>query len=1071
MRRWSLSDLALDRPVTVGMTLVAVFLLGLIATFRLPLAFLPSEDANRISVRAQISRTSPEVLERELIRPLEEKVAGIRDLEQIRVSSGSWGARAQLTFAAGTDIDARKLELRERLDRLQPELPDFVQRFEVSSDSGPADAPMMRVRIASDLPLAEQYYLIEQEVVRPIERIEGVARVELSGVEPHELEVAVDVEAVHRNGIDVAQVSNAVRSAPKGRSLGQLRAPDRTLGVRSPGLPGDPGRIAAIPLRRGTARQPALEPAAAVPADDPLLTDEAGTVAATVGAADLSDPGFARLGDLARIEIHPEEQRRGSRLNGRPAVNLEVYGDAGASTVDVTREVREVVSDLSNNPRLGDIEVTIFRDQGETILETLGDLRDTGIYGGIIGIVCLFAFLRRLEITAVAAVCIPMSVLAACGVLFLRGEELNCIVLLGLVLGVGMLIDNAVVIVESIQLQLQRGLPPLEAAREGASQVGIAVIASTMSSVIVFLPLVIGDAGNRMTTFLRPLGATFVTGLLASLFVSQTVVPLVMGKAFRKAPPAPRQPILDAVARAYGRLIQATVRRPRITLLFGLLLSASAIYPAMNVNFDLTDFEEQPEGLPIRLDMAGSRGYEKVVEHLGVMEQALLERRDELGIGDIACGYRDWGGNCDVYPVAPFQSEHELSDFQAKITRVLPEQPGVRYRINENDHWRGNRDPRVVDFVLRGEDMATLVELSERAAKHLQATLPKGDPSNPDAGGYDRIDGPFNEGAQEIHVVLDPERLERVGVTSSQIAQLVSTSFQGVPLGQVRGPEGEVSLLLSAGSVDEEAGGPSLVDLRDLRVVLSSGEELPLGSLASLEVQRSPWWIQRVDRQTEARMSVRFFGDDAEGNRELVNSAMEAFPMPPGYSSGRGTPWGNPGDASEMLVNLALCLLLVYAVMASLFESFLQPAAILVTCLLGCVGAPWAMWATGTTVDTVALIGLFILIGIVVNNGIMLIDRVTQLRRGGLDRATALEEAGRVRLRPILMTVTTTVLGLVPMLIHHPTLAGVYYHSIAIIVAGGLLTSTLMTLLFLPAAYALIEDMSAQGTRTWRRFS
>lgn len=1048
------------------MTLLAVFLLGLIATFQLPLAFLPSEDANRISVRAQITRTSPEVLERELIRPLEEKVAGIRDLEQIRVSSGSWGARAQLTFAAGTDIDARKLELRERLDRLEPDLPDFVQRFEVSSDSGPADAPMMRVRIASDLPLAEQYYLIEQEVVRPIERIEGVARVELSGVEPHELEVAVDVEAVHRNGIDVARVSNAVRNAPRGRSLGQLRAAERALGVRAPGLPGDPERIAAIPLARGSARQPALEPAAATPADDPLLVDDA-----SPAPSNPTDPGFARLGDLARIEIHPEEQRRGSRLNGRPAVNLEVYGDAGASTVDVTREVRHVVSDLRNNPRLGDIEVTIFRDQGETILQTLGDLRDTGIYGGIIGIACLFAFLRRLEVTAVAAICIPMSVLAACGVLFLRGEELNCIVLLGLVLGVGMLIDNAVVIVESIQLQLQRGLAPMEAAREGASQVGIAVIASTMSSVIVFLPLVIGDAGNRMTAFLRPLGATFVTGLLASLFVSQTVVPLVMGRAFRKAPPPVRQPVLDAVARAYGRLIQATVRRPRLTLLFGLLLSASAVYPAMNVSFDLTDFEEQPEGLPIRLDIAGSRGYEKVVEHLEVMEQALLERRDELGIEDIACGYRDWGGNCDVYPVAPFQSEHELSDFQAKITRVLPEQPGVRYRINENDHWRGNRDPRVVDFVLRGEDMGTLIELSERAAAHLQASLPKGDPSNPEAGGYDRIDGPFNEGAQEIHVALDPERLERVGVTASQIAQLVSTSFQGIPLGQVRGPEGEVSLLLSAGSVDEEEGGPSLVDLRDLRVVLPSGDELPLGSLASLEVQRSPWWIQRVDRQTEARMSVRFFGDDAEGNRQLVTSAMDAFPMPPGYSSGRGTPWGNPGDASEMLVNLALCLLLVYAVMASLFESFLQPAAILVTCLLGCVGAPWAMWATATTVDTVALIGLFILIGIVVNNGIMLIDRVTQLRRGGLERAAALEEAGRVRLRPILMTVTTTVLGLVPMLIHHPTLAGVYYHSIAIIVAGGLVTSTLMTLLFLPAAYALIEDMSNQGLRTWRRFS
>jgi HAE1 family hydrophobic/amphiphilic exporter-1 len=250
---------------------------------------------------------------------------------------------------------------------------------------------------------------------------------------------------------------------------------------------------------------------------------------------------------------------------------------------------------------------------------------------------------------------------------------------------------------------------------------------------------------------------------------------------------------------------------------------------------------------------------------------------------------------------------------------------------------------------------------------------------------------------------------------------------------------------------------------------VADGEEVTLGSIASIDFARRPYWIQRVDRQTEARIKVRFFAADPEANWELVSAAMDGFSFPPGYSWGRTTRWKGEQQASnDMLVNLALCLLLVYAVMASLFESFLQPLGILVTCLLGCFGAPWMLWLTDTTLDTTAVVGMFILIGVVVNNGIMLVDKVTQLRAGGMPREEALQNAGRERIRPILMTMTTTVLGLLPMLVHHPTLAGVYYHAIAIVIAGGLITSTMMTLVFLPAAYTVLEGFSQSATHAWR---
>ncbi|HET6584424.1 MAG TPA: efflux RND transporter permease subunit, partial [Nannocystaceae bacterium] len=311
--------------------------------------------------------------------------------------------------------------------------------------------------------------------------------------------------------------------------------------------------------------------------------------------------------------------------------------------------------------------------------------------------------------------------------------------------------------------------------------------------------------------------------------------------------------------------------------------------------------------------------------------------------------------------------------------------------------------------------------------------------------------------------------LRNYGLGPDEVAQRVSLAFQGMPLGRVRGERGEVRLRLSAEGPGEE--GPSVDDVRDLRIPLADGREIQLGSIARLEIERRPWWIQRVDRQTEVRLKVRFFSADPKANFDAVAAAMESFTFPPGYSWGRGTQWKMQKAANtDMLVNLGLCLLLVYAVMASLFESYLQPFGILVTCLLGTFGAPWALWATGTSVDATAIVGLFILVGVVVNNGIMLVDRAIQLRATGLPRAEALEAAGRDRLRPILMTVATTVLGLVPMLIHHPTLAGVYYHAIAIVVAGGLTTSTIVTLIVLPAAYATLEDIASAFRRTWRRF-
>jgi hydrophobic/amphiphilic exporter-1 (mainly G- bacteria), HAE1 family len=1052
MRRYSLSDLALARPVTVGMLLVAVLVLGVIGARQMPLAFLPRSVSANAWVRVAISRTSPEVLERDVVRPLEEEIAGIRDLQRIQVGTGTWGVRMNLEFKSGTDLDARKLELRDRIERVRPVLPEFVQRVELGTQGDDADDPVMEVLVASGTDLSQDYYLVEEKIVRTLERVPGVARVQLQGVMPHELEIAVDVEDVDRAGVSLEDLSAAVRQARQGRSLGVLRPGDTDAGIRAPARPADPRAFAELPLRRagGMGTTPAAETTLTAP-----------------------DRGFATLGEVARVGVHPEENREGKSLNGRSAVNLEIFATAGASTVEVTERVRATIERIGQDPALDGIELLVFHDQGKIIQQTLDDLRATGLWGGLLAFLVLILFLHRLSTTFAAAICIPLAVTAACAVLFVRGSDLDCIVMLGLVLSVGMLIDNAVVIVEAIAAHSRRGEPPLRAAQLGAREVGFATIASTLSTIIVFIPLQMGDPSDRASAYLRPLGSTFAIGLVASLVVSQTAVPLLMGKLLRPRPKPLHHPVLDRVAAGYAWLITRTLRWPRLSVLLGLLVASSVVVPGAPLleGMKLGDIEQQDDNMPILLEMAGSRSYEKIGAIVDVTERALLAQAERVGITSVSCSWGDFWGNCRAYPSEPFQSEHDAQAFKARIRDALPDQPGVRYRLGERRfHMRDNTDPRVVELAVRGEDMGELMPLSLQAAAHLERRLTKGDRQTQPEGTYDFITTPYEEGAAELHVHLDGDRLRTLGLRPSDVARRVSLAFQGLPLGSVRGPRGEIQLRLSALPGQAQDGG--LTQLRDLRIPVADGREVPLGAIASIELATRPFWIQRVDRQTEVKLQVHFFHADPKGNWALVEEAMADFPLPPGYAWGRGTQWRKQKEASsEMLVNLALCLLLVYAVMASLFESFLQPLGILVACLLGCFGAPWALWLTGTTLDTTAAVGFFILIGVVVNNGIMLVDRVTQLRAQGRARDEALRQAGRDRIRPILMTVTTSILGLVPMLIHHPTLAGVYYHSIAIVITGGLTTSTLLTLMFLPAAYAMLEDLSVSARRGFRRLA
>jgi len=1033
MRHRAFSDIALGRPVAVLVLVLATMVLGLIGFGRMPLSYLPREDTPRLSAKLDIDVTSADILEREVVRPFEEQIATIRDVERVQVGSGRWGVRVNIDFEPGTDIDARKMELRDRVDRLRSTWPSLVRNVQIEAVTN-LDQPTMELQIASRNDLSNNYALIEERIVRPIESLPGIARVEFGGISPPELEVDVDLETVSAHGVSMQDLATSVREARQGRSLGEVWSSQATLGLRAPTDPPTPESLRALPLRRGS-------------------TD--------------TTTEFAALGEVATVTLHPREDRFLLRLNGRPSIYLGIYAQSGASPVDVSRRVRERLERFSSDPMLAGIEVLDFHDQGETILQTLADLRNSGIYGGLLGVVVLALFVHRLAPTLVVAASIPLSIVASGAVLFLRGEELNCVVMLGLVLGVGMLLDNAVVMVEAITRASRSGLPPREAAGQGAREVGFAMLASTASTVVVFIPLMTSDPTDPTSAYLRPLGSTFSIGLIASLLVSQFVLPLLMPPVLARPQRPTHGPVLERVSRAYGWLVTRSLRHPRLTCSLAIACAASSTYSFLHVNYRLGDAERQPDNITVRIELSGDRSLERFSEVTEVLESKVLAERDTLGLRAFSCELADYWGQCSLYPSAPFESEAEFERFGQRLQAVLPEQVGVTYRVGEREFdWRENTDRNAVDFVLKGEDMGELMRLSKHVADHLRARLPKGELRAPDAGGYDHVTTPYDQGADELHVVLDRERLDALAITPSEVARQVRFAYQGESLGSVPGSDGALELRLSSTPSRTDTDGASA--LRELSITLPSGRAMPLGTLGRVQTSRQPWWVQRVDGQTEVHVVVRFFSSESTENWELVRKAMADVELPAGYTWGPGTRWWREREAShETVINLGLCLLLVYALMASLFESFVQPLGILLVCILSAFGAPWALLLSQTTLDTTAVLGFFILIGVVVNNGIMLVDKTEQLRAEGMPRDDALREAAQQRLRPILMTATTTIVGLIPMLLHHPTLAGMYYHAVAIVIAGGLATSTLMTLIVLPSTYVVLEGMAASARHAW----
>jgi HAE1 family hydrophobic/amphiphilic exporter-1 len=1003
------TDIALRRPVTTVMMFLALTLIGLIAARLLPLEQFPDIAFPGMQVTIPYPGSTPEEVEELITRPVEEALSTLSGIQELRSISSENQAEFQIEFGWGTDVEAVGFEVRTKLDSIKNQLPQGADRMIIVAGSL-GDQAILRIRIAADQDLSDAYDTLERFLKRPLERIDGVARVELGGVEPREVRILIDAGRVAAHGVDVRKVRELLERSNFSVSAGEITERGKRFNVR------------------------------------PI-----GEFRSVEDIRNLRVADNVRLSDIATIELLSPELSIGRHLNQRPAVALEVFKSTQANVVDVSEKVLEVVNQAREVPQMQGIELFLIDNQAESILDSLRELRTAGLIGAGLALFVLFMFLRDWPTTLIVTLAVPFSLVITLAAMYFIGLSINILSMMGMLLSLGMLVDNAVVVTEGVfrhrQLAPDR---PIEATLAGVKEVGIAVMAGTASSVAVFVPLLVGER-TEATIFLAHVAIPIVVAMTASLIVAQTLIPMLLAR-FPSPPPVGERTALGKLQDLYSRLLGASLRHKWATAGLVILVLGSVAVPIMFVKAEMFP---QDVGRSIGLDyhIDGTYPLARVEAAVSTVEAYFEKNRERLEIESIYSYFQpDRAGT--VLVLWP----KERANLRAKeiIEIAKPELPEIiigKPSFSFDDQMAGDG----FSVQLSGDTTERLAALSFELARQLQTV-----------SGLESVRSEARDGEEEVQILIDRSRAAELGLTTEEIAASVAVAMRGDKLREFRGPEREVDMRLTFRESDRQ----SVEDLGRLPLYLPSGERITLGALADFNITRGPRTITRVNRLTSVIVSGTLAkGATLDEVKERVKPLMESFALPPGYTwkFGRGFET-NDKTQQVMMVSLLLGVAMIFIVMAALFESALYPISIITSLIFSIVGVYWFFFATQTTFTFMAMVGIMILVGVVVNIGIVLVAHINNLRAAGMSRDAAIVQAGRDRLRPILMTTLTTLLAMVPLAVGEAQVGGggggggPAYYPMARAIMGGLLFSGVLSLFVVPAFYEWFDDLNQ-----WRR--
>jgi HAE1 family hydrophobic/amphiphilic exporter-1 len=1027
----AITDLSIRRPVATCMVFLILIVIGVVSFNTLPVDLLPQIEFTQLTVRTQYANVGPQEMEQIITDPIENAVAGLPNLERVTSESSEGQSRIRLEFSRGTNIDEAANDLRAALDRLRDTLPveaDAPQIFKLDLDR----TEVVSLAVVSSRPLVDLTRLLEEEMGRRFEQIPGVGTIEVRGGIYREIRVDLDRDrllAADLTALDVQEVLQRENTTLPG---GNVKSGFSDLYVRAVGEYDSVREIGDTVLR-------------------------------------LVDGRPVRVRDVANVLDDYEDVRYMVEVNGVPAVSLGIQKQSGANTVAVAAAVREEVERI--NAARDDVELFVISDQSDFIQQSIDNVRSSALWGSLLAVVVLYGFLRNRSSTAIIAFSIPISVIATFALLYFGNLTLNQMTFGGLALGVGLIVDNSIVVLENIVRKREReDVAPAVAASTGAREVAGAIVASTLTTCVIFLPVVF--ARTTSGALFQALALVVAFALGCSLFVALTLVPMLAAR-FLHTPPAEQRNrtrwarFQRAVEDRYGARLEDAIRHPRAVFLTvgALLLGAVLLWPLIPV-----ELAPQTEADEIDIDLEMARGTNVAVVRAYLEE---LEEKAHAALPGTDVDYFTTevrGGDAEIeLKLAPkAEREHSSEELAERLRRALEGKvAGGEVRVRAGSGlwilrrvFRSGGGEEDMEIELRGWDL----DEADRLAAQIRDRLE-------DLQGITGVRLSRREGQPQENLRFDRERVAELGLSVREVARTIQANVGGVQAGRLRDDdEGEeISIVVRLRPEHRLTGH----DLRGISIRTGSGEIVPISTVVAARRERGPTEISRVDGQRVVYISADLDPELALGEAvERVQAELADLRLPPGFTVFFGGEYQEQREARrDFVVAIVMALALVYMLMAAQFERFVDPLIVMAAVPMALIGVVPTLLLTGTTINMQSVMGLVMLVGIVVNNAIVLVDTINLLRREqGMELVPATVEAGRLRLRPILMTTSTTVLGLAPLALGIGTGAEIQA-ALARTVIGGLVASTLVTLLLIPVTYVTVGRLVARWSEQRMRRS
>lgn len=1025
---------AVKRPVTIIILTSVLLILGFFTFSKLPLDLYPEMDLPVAAVITSYTGAGPEEVEAQLTKPLESAVTTLSNINELQSISSDGQSILIITFNWGTNMDFAAADIREKIGYVESYLPSSASEPMIIK-MDPTMMPILQMGISGGDSQAALQEIAETYIEPRLSRIPEVASVIITGGLEREVSVEVDPVKLENYGLSLAQVNSVLQTENFNMSGGKMELGGREYFVRN--------------------------------------LQEFETVKDIEDVAILTATGnTVYLKDIADIVDGYKDQEQITRVDGENAVGIHIMKQSDANTVKACQAVRDEMEKIKSELGI-DLNVKIVMDQSSYIVQSIDNAKKMMVEGALLAVLILFLFLRNGRSTLIIFTAIPLSIISCFILMYFTGNTVNLLTIGGLALGVGRIVDDSIVVFENIYRHRSMGEPPLEAAIKGASEVSGAVIASTTTLVAVFIPIVFVE--GLASIIFKPMALTISFAIFCSLMVALTIIPLMSSrmlsdKSMESRPDSAGRMVrltnsfgrwLDDLGEKYKEVLKKALNRRRAVILTVtvLMIAALACIPFVGAEFlpssdsgEISITVETDKGNKLEATREISEQVEEKLRSFPEVETIFASvgssgtsLMSESNQSDIATFY--------VKLVPKDKRDISVEDMTEEIRQALTDIPGAKIEVSVYDIMTMMASGEQINVQIRGDDLEVLKELSNEIAE-LVRIVP----------GTREIEASLTDGSPEMQVRIDRQRAASYGLTPIQVAASIKNAMEGsvTTTYKVEGSEVDVRVRY----IPE--GNKNLNHLSDLTILSPSGAAVKLSQIATFEVGQGPVSIDRIDQVRYASITGSLLNRDLNSVITDIQAEVDKLDLPAGYTV------EYTGQNEEMMdsfgslaIALLLAILLVYAVMAIQYESFFSPFIIMFSVPTAIIGVVFGLLLTGRTLSVTAFIGLIMLVGIVVSNAIILVDYLNKLRQRGMERNEAIVEAGRVRLRPILMTALTTILAMLPMAFGLGE-GGEMTAPLATVVVGGLIVSTFITLLLVPVVYSIFDDWGQKLSRRIR---